>query len=122
MDIILNYSAPNAAGIMKLAYDRPELTGSEKQITWAEDLRKGYEKEAITMLERAAKTQVGCVRQDDNADDEVLAPFRAVIATKVGPKSMAEWLDELFAQTEAKFWIENRVNTLQGMLTLISKH
>lgn len=78
------YKAEQAAKALECAeaYDLPELTGSPKQITWAETLRGKVFQELEELEQKAGKKA--------DATEEV------------------EFLDWLKGQTEARFWIDNR--------------
>ena len=73
-----------AAAAAKDARGLADLTGSEKQISWANTIREG------------AYKALDC-----------LAPFTTNDKVKA---IVADWKSKMDAQTEAKWWIDNRYN------------
>lgn len=84
----------------------PTLTGSEKQVAWAESLRadgiRAIDKEITSLTERFASAKLSTAATQEIAD--AIALLRA----------------EVVDQVEAKFWIDNRdklyADYLQGQL------
>lgn len=73
----------------------PELTGSEKQVAWAEKIRRQYVADMINKLNRAMSIHIGKVEGSKENIVDILSAIEKVVNQN----------------TEAKFWIENR-NTL----------
>jgi hypothetical protein len=79
------------------------LTGSEKQITWANELLAkflvGADKSLPTLIERMNDD----VENFDGCSDEYIAEFR------LAHKNVIEWLQEGYkSKTSASFWIDNK--------------
>jgi hypothetical protein len=75
----------------------PKLTGSEKQVAWAESIRK----KALNEFKRKSpKTWEQVKREGFKEDKRPLYNKALNIYTKV--------LEKMRSKTDAKFWIENR--------------
>ncbi len=78
--------------------DYPVLTGSEKQVAWAEKIRRQYVADMINKLNRAMSIHIGKVEGSKENIVDILSAIEKVVNQN----------------TEAKFWIENR-NTLVSL-------
>lgn len=120
MDVRINYAGDNHAGYPRLDYVRPDLVGSEKQVAWATDIRSRRERDVLEMIQTVTGQFPLVIAKDGKArEDEALAPIRKALATDPGgPKrqTLSEWLDGLFAQTDSKFWIDNRFGDVRLMI------
>jgi hypothetical protein len=79
------------------------LTGSEKQITWANELLAKFlvsaDKSLPTLIERINDG----VENFDGCSDEYIAEFR------LAHSNVIEWLQEGYkSHTQASFWIDNK--------------
>lgn len=79
-------------------YDLPALTGSEKQIAWAEKIRAGF-------LTERPEAEKSLTVQSDRVAPEVMEQFRTLLA---------EFLDEFFAESSAGKWIDRRNGSLKS--------
>lgn len=86
----------------------PDLTGTPRQIAWANTLREGVYK-ALDCLEIFADDdKLNILMQDfDNLTDEAKAQWLDA-ASKIKPLCV-RWRSKMDAKTEAKWWIDNRV-------------
>lgn len=74
--------------------DYPDLSGTEKQVAWAEKIRRQYVADMINKLNKALSLHIDKV--DDSMDNI---------------KSILGAIEKIVNQnTDAKFWIENRSN------------
>lgn len=72
----------------------PDLAGTEKQVAWAEKIRRQYVADMINKLNRALSVHI------DKVDDSM-----------ENIKSILCAIEKIVNQnTDAKFWIENRSN------------
>lgn len=79
-------------------YTLPALTGSEKQIAWAEKIRAGF-------LAERPEAEKSLTVQSDRVAPEVMEQFRTLLA---------EFLDEFFAESSAGKWIDRRNGSLKS--------
>lgn len=101
----------------------PQLTGSEKQIAWANTLRlkviENYERQIEEFDNRMKKAQeyLERLKKEGCFSDKTLKDVKIFVCNKKGEK-ISTSKDEISAAfdyailkyTEAKFWIENRLN------------
>ncbi len=78
--------------------DYPVLSGTEKQVAWAEKIRRQYVADMINKLNRAMSIHIGKVEESKDNIVNILSAIEKVVNQN----------------TEAKFWIENR-NTLVSL-------
>lgn len=107
MKTTMTFFAANAAGNVALDYSRPALVGTDKQIAWATEIRTTVEKTLIAFIAKAKKITVGIMVASDNAHAPVIAQFDEAMDIMVGASSLGDRADALFANTSAKFWIDN---------------
>lgn len=99
----------------------PELTGTEKQVAWANTLRlkvvEGYEKKIDEFDNKIeiAKEHLKKLEKQGNSSDKSLKDVKLFIYNKVGERvyTSKEEISDAFDYailkcTEAKFWIESR--------------
>lgn len=79
-------------------YTLPALTGSEKQIAWAEKIRAGF-------LAERPEAEKSLTVQSDRVAPEVMEQFRTL---------MTKFLDEFFAESSAGKWIDRRNGSLKS--------
>lgn len=122
MDITIIF-AGNTAGKFALDYVRPALTGSDKQIAWAAEIRAAREASVIKLLSDASKIKLPILLAIDGPG--AAAPYLTVIRDKAlgstGPNGMtvSQLLDRVFAETSAKAWIDQRNDALH---TIMRRH
>jgi len=80
----------------------PKLSGTEKQVAWAEDLRQRRMNQVTRLIEGAARAQ-------DKATTEL-------IDTEVKGLTMRRVIIALFSKTDAKFWIDTRNQIEQHLI------
>lgn len=90
-------------------YGLPELTGSEKQVAWANTLRQKWIAETEKWIDYSESRLERGRFQDNYEDAEML---RKAIA---GMKKAME--TRLLAETSARFWIDNRDEVVSKFLT-----
>lgn len=80
----------------------PELSGTEKQVAWAEDLRQRRMNQVTRLIEGAARAQ-------DKTTTEL-------IDTEVKGLTMRGVIIALFSKADAKFWIDSRHQIEQHLI------
>lgn len=104
----LTFDRPTASGRVAVVGDMPALSGSAKQISWAEDLRTEALYKVAEDLCRNTKTVIGTIRSDEtDAIADADGRLAAILAAPGGDKLHAA-LAKMFATADAKWWIDNR--------------
>ena len=119
---------------IEMAYDRPQLTGSGKQVSWANDIRASYEAEIVKMLadnltrelnrsdngHRAVDGRLPyCLTPSDRgteAGDKIFASLQAYL-DRFNSDPAAQAVEKFFGNNSAKFWIDNRNRSVQSLLS-----
>lgn len=100
--------AANQAGYLSIA-NLPALTGSEKQISWANNIRRQIAKEFVELICKANKITMGPVlRSDVDHYAKVEAKIAENFETQKGGAQIVAAIDKIFSRADAKFWIDNR--------------
>ncbi len=96
-----------AADIAKTKRGLPDLTGTPKQIAWANTIREGAYKALDCLDTFADDDKLNTLMQDfDNLTDKVKAQWFDG-ASKIRPLC-ARWRSKMDAKTDAKWWLDNR--------------
>lgn len=104
------FDEANAKAVAEAAeYGLPELTGTEKQVAWANTLRLNWITEAEKWI---AYSESRLERSHFKNHPEKAAELKKAIA---GMKKAIE--PRLSSETSARFWIDNRMETVSGFLT-----
>lgn len=105
----------NATVSFALDYGRPALSGSEKQIAWAEKIRAKREEEFAALFRdevgAALKAPQRIIFSDDAARIEAA---RTVIDRALSIVGHA--LDRVFGETKAATWIDQRGLTMSDLI------
>lgn len=104
-------SRPNAVADLTCVGDMPALTGSEKQIAWATEIRCAVARELALTICKIIGIKPSSMVLADREDDMAFvaaehAKMDAVLTQGDGAKITAA-LDAIFAEPSAKWWIEN---------------
>ncbi len=110
------------------AADRPELTGSEKQVAWATTIRESaidsISKKPADAQETVALVIYNRLREELNHNEELVQARGAEIANKLGEDKQAAivalLLDAANAVTDAKEWIDNRQYTVGYLANIVA--
>ncbi|MFC3207501.1 hypothetical protein [Aquamicrobium soli] len=103
------------AGRLQVVAPMPALTGSEKQIAWATDIRSALQVEFGEQLAKAAGVKWGAVTpRDVDYIAECQAQLDALVADPTHASGF-EKLEALFSIAEAHFWIENRDHGMNAL-------
>ena len=79
------------------------LTGSEKQIAWANELVEKFLASAVKSMPTLIERMNDDIENFDGCSDEYIAEFRLAL------KSVIVWLQEGYkSHTQASFWIDNK--------------
>mgnify|MGYP003440676721 FL=1 len=79
------------------------LTGSEKQIAWANELVEKFLASAVKSMPTLIERMNDDIENFDGCSDEYIAEFR------LAHKNVIEWLQEGYkSHTQASFWIDNK--------------
>jgi hypothetical protein len=106
----------NTAGYLTVVGDMPALTGSEKQIKWAEDLRAEKARELAEFLAKGLKITLGVVQQSDVSHiAKVEAELDAGLATPQAAPIVAA-MAKVFGRAAATYWIDNRSRSARSMV------
>lgn len=90
------------------------LTGSEKQIAWAEKIRAEFVAWQTRRLERDERELARELARGERADAEALAEYRQFVADDRAA------LDGARRNTSSKFWIENRATSKELVANALS--
>ena len=94
---------PNLTVRIKMNKSNIVLTGSEKQIAWANELVEKFLASAVKSLPTLIKRMNDDVENFDGCSDEYIAEFR------LAHSNVIEWLQEGYkSHTQASFWIDNK--------------
>lgn len=94
---------PNLTVRIKMNKSNIALTGSEKQIAWANELVEKFLASATKSLPTLIERMNDDVENFDGCSDEYIAEFR------LAHKNVIEWLQEDYkSKTSASFWIDNK--------------
>jgi len=108
--VIVAFPRPeaNTAAVLTIG-NLPALTGSDKQIAWATDIRAKLAREVADMAAKAAGVAFGVVlRSDVDFIADVETRIATALATTPGADRFAAAADRLFGRADAKYWIDNR--------------
>lgn len=115
----------NGVALFALAYDRPALTGTDKQIAWATDIRATAEAEIIDTLAKQAKVAV--TRYDTRipsiapvaaeAAADLCAEINALLAREMRGITMEQIVSEALSTVSASVWIDARYHDGRKLLT-----
>ncbi|RWR30535.1 hypothetical protein D2T29_12755 [Sinirhodobacter populi] len=116
---------PNGVALFTLAYDRPALEGTDKQIAWATDIRAIAEAEIIGAL--AKQAGVAANRYDTRIPSiaplavesaaEAVATINGLLAREMRGITMAQIITEALRTTSASDWIDARYSDARKLLT-----
>lgn len=100
----------------------PALEGSEKQISWATNIRKNMLNDFIVELARRCKihTNSGDFFTFRDADWQAKCDVMENVLAAQGVK-FNEPLETIINQQSAKFWIENRTKAVFSMTLYLAK-
>ncbi|MBN9242410.1 MAG: hypothetical protein J0I98_06420 [Mesorhizobium sp.] len=110
------YEESNRPGRLQIVAPMPALTGSEKQIAWATDIRSAMQIELGEKLAKMIGVNWGCILQ---SDIDYIAECQAKLdAFCADPKYTASFdkLEAAFSIAQAHFWIENRDDTMDQLV------
>jgi len=108
------FPSATTAGQLVIEGDFPALSGSEKQVTWAGEIRSRKQAEFAAAIARMAGATWGVIlEKDTDFIAETHAKMDAFLADK--PQAVAA-LRKLFSITDARFWIDNREDGINQML------
>ena len=94
---------PNLTVRIKMNKSNIALTGSEKQIAWANELVEKFLASATKSLPTLIERMNDDVENFDGCSDEYIAEFR------LAHSNVIEWLQEGYkSHTQASFWIDNK--------------
>lgn len=116
LSIIIKFSNPDAAGHLAVAGDLPTLQGSDKQVAWATDIRAGIARKIAELAGKGAGVTLGAVR---TSDVEHIAKVEGKIADALADahgSRFAAAAGKLLARAEAKYWIDSRTDTVDGLI------
>lgn len=94
---------PNLTVRIKMNKSNIALTGSEKQIAWANELVESFLASAVKSMPALIERMNDDIENFDGCSDEYIAEFR------LAHKNVIEWLQEGYkSKTSASFWIDNK--------------
>lgn len=113
----------NAAGYLSMVGNMPALTGSEKQVAWAEEIRRATAREAADLFVKTFRMTFGTViRSDEDFIAEFEAEINGKLASIPGAQQMQDAVSRIFGQSTAKWWIDTaRVSTARGLIERAAK-
>lgn len=83
----------------------PALTGSEKQVKWAEDIRRN----ALINADNAVRNTLEIMRLNRGSEYDTPGLSESAFSQAL-TQARKEFVDALSQQTSAKQWIDNRTN------------
>ena len=112
-----------ATGYNTVVVDAPTLEGSEKQMSWAEDIRAQKAAELNKQVNSVAQQQgwdytplgVSVATGEPGNDLDALQAYADQITEMINAQ-IGETAAKVFGNTSAKYWIDNRDASLMGML------
>ena len=105
------------AGRLRIVTDMPALQGSEKQIAWASEIRAAKQIEFGQQIAKYAGVVWGPVVA---GDADYIAESEAKIASFLANPKYAQAIERLkviFSVADARFWIDNRTDSMDIMAT-----
>lgn len=108
----LHFAGPDAAAQEVLA-GLPELTGTPKQIKWADEIRAQYIRdcvEQINIKHAASRQRLIITERDVDAAEQYVKVLNKMIADPRGV------FKAVFAQADAKYWINNRTTPFAALV------
>ena len=88
------YSSNSGCGEVELTVDLPSLTGSDKQIAWATDIRR---KAIAAVLDKLTESPAAAKRINED-------PRKAEI--------LSDLATEIASHADARYWIDSRGNSM----------
>ena len=117
--VVFSATRPNAAGWLEMAGEMPALTGSEKQIAWATDIRHTFSRKLAEYLAKAAKANASLIMPGDTEHAaEIEATIEAAINALPRGDVFRAAIAEAFAHTDAKWWIDTARNVAPEAIIL----
>ena len=103
-------------GRLALDYVRPQLTGSEKQIAWAEDIRAEREAEILKFIKMIFKiAEADDLFYSDGDNSALLSDINSKLSAERDGKSMVKFFEQILCRTSAKEWIDARDENIHSL-------
>lgn len=102
------YDERSAGRLTLVVSDMPALKGSDKQVSWASDIRSKKQVDFAEQLAKAIGVAWGCVTQ---RDVDYIAQCQVKLDAFTSDPAHAPSFEKLavaFAIADARFWIDNR--------------
>ena len=111
-----NSTTSIVTGRLALDYTRPQLTGSEKQIAWAEDIRAEREAEILKFIKMIFKIkEADDLFYSDGDYSAQMADINAKLSAERNDKSMVKFFEQILCRATAKEWIDARDENIHAL-------